>query len=410
VVYNDLWQPQDEANLPFYPVFDVKIQSSNIVDSQGIPIPLFELGVNPYVWNIKGDWKAEKSYAYLTGRNASAGQINNPRNEGFFTGFSPFFQLNNEENWKIADANWTYASSVTQHSPYGAELENKDALNRYSAAQYGYNYTLPMAVASNSKYSQIGFEGFEEVKSGFPKKHFGFASQPTSNTSPPESITISTTQSHTGKSSVRVSNGKPLVLNRSLLAKTRYVPSVGSSCPIEDCVIGPFTYGAYSNNSFCPEIDMFFHHNPTPQEDFTYETNTYQHCYLVTFKTDVQLVGFIDGDLLYSGGGTAIPNSLADSPNIAGLSYSHSLRGKELTSSSNNKIVLCTKTVFRNQCSGIVGQSTYCGRPQPNAHEPRGRGCITVNTEGGRKLLYFKINNGVLTIEENKCYNICPVY
>ena len=149
VEYNDFWRPQRESNLASYPLNT----STGIVE-----YPSFS--TNPYINNIKGDWRAVKSYAYLTGRTNSG----STRNDGFFETFSPFYQLNGT-NWLKDNTNWTYASEVTKYSPFGAELENKDALQRYSAAQYGYNYTLPTAVASNSEYREMGFDGFEDYSS-----------------------------------------------------------------------------------------------------------------------------------------------------------------------------------------------------------------------------------------------------
>jgi hypothetical protein len=185
----------------------------------GLSIYPNQTNVNPFLWNIKGDWRAEKSYAYLTGRNASAGQVNNPRNEGFYNKFNPFYKLDENKKWYYdIKTDWTYASSVSKYSPYGVELENKDALNRHSAAQYGYNYTLPMAVASNSKYEQIGFEGFEE--SDISDKHFGFDI---------DRNAISGNQSHTGRKSIKVLNGEKVKLTNSL--KEPVIETTTSICP-----------------------------------------------------------------------------------------------------------------------------------------------------------------------------------
>jgi hypothetical protein len=241
VAYKDFWIPQIESGLPYYPDFnaglvnnvtqpDGTIVSNNIgpVNQDGTPNYPYNIAVNPFVWNIKGDWKAEKSYAYLTGRNSSGNTINNPRNEGFYTAFSPFYQFING-SWIALTDNWTYASSVTKSSPYGAELENKDALNRHSAAQYGYQYKLPMAVASNSKYQQMGYEGFEENKTGIANnKHFGFNINQND---------ISKTQSHTGKNSIKVSATQQIKLTRALKPKTRnFIPV---DCPVDNGGGGP---------------------------------------------------------------------------------------------------------------------------------------------------------------------------
>lgn len=226
VLYNDYWRPQDEMYLPPYPTY-VPGAPNNAVNVQGDILFPYNVQVNPYVWNIKGDWKAQKSYAYLTGRSKGGGQINNPRHDGFFTTFTPFYQLVNG-GWDVStDPKWKYASSVTQTSPYGAELENKDALDRYSAAQYGYNFNLPMAVASNSMYKQMGFEGFEETQDNTPK-HFAFKT-PAGTPAP-----LNAQHSHTGKRSVKVTQAQPVKLLRKLTA-TPYVPEK-LDCPI---IIGP---------------------------------------------------------------------------------------------------------------------------------------------------------------------------
>jgi hypothetical protein len=41
-------------------------------------------------------------------------------------------------------------------------LENRDALERYSGATFGYHQTLPTSVAANASYQEIGFESFED--------------------------------------------------------------------------------------------------------------------------------------------------------------------------------------------------------------------------------------------------------
>ncbi|MFM2000163.1 MAG: hypothetical protein RL204_2110, partial [Bacteroidota bacterium] len=121
---------------------------------------------NPYVLGILGYWKPSKSYTYLTSRNQ--GDVNNNtnlRDDGFYEGFNPFYYLDNSGHWNIDYSNWTYTSEITEFSPFGMELENRDALGRYSSERFGYNQTFPVAVAANSKYSQMGFEGFEFLES-----------------------------------------------------------------------------------------------------------------------------------------------------------------------------------------------------------------------------------------------------
>ena len=232
VEYEDFWRPQKENNFAPYP-WNVDIEG--IVNA-----PLF--GTNPFITNIKGDWRAVKSYAYLTGRTNNA----SPRNDGFFTSFNPFYEVVSN-TWVKNTNNWTYASEVTKYSPFGAELENKDALQRYSSAQYGYGYTLPTAVASNSQYREIGFDGFEDYNltsnsinnidsnSLYPQldqnshfnPHFSFLTKIDEVSSFRTDIT-----SHTGKYSLKLNPNSSIGLVKEYEGKGKCEPTFN----ISDCI------------------------------------------------------------------------------------------------------------------------------------------------------------------------------
>src|SRR5690606_21202648 len=84
--------------------------------------------------------------------------------DGIYANFSPFWSYNSMTG-KLGASNageWVWANQVTKYTPHGNEVENQDALGRYSAALFGFNYTLPVAVAGNAKYEQLGYESFEE--------------------------------------------------------------------------------------------------------------------------------------------------------------------------------------------------------------------------------------------------------
>lgn len=124
--------------------------------------------INPYVLNVRGNWRSKKSYLHLTDRDkitASAGGYTdiNTRKSGLYNSFSAFWTPPGGSSlWTPNTTNWTWTSEVTKYSPYGFEIENKDALNRYSGAVFGYNHTLAKAVASNARYNEIAFDGFED--------------------------------------------------------------------------------------------------------------------------------------------------------------------------------------------------------------------------------------------------------
>lgn len=62
------------------------------------------------------------------------------------------------------DPNWVVARTVTKYSPWGFELENRDAIGNYTAAMYGYNQQLPTALAQNARQQEIMFDGFEDYR------------------------------------------------------------------------------------------------------------------------------------------------------------------------------------------------------------------------------------------------------
>lgn len=159
-----------------------------------------ELGseINPYANNILGQYRPWKSRAYLTGRekvNMSQDQVN-LRRDGFYREFFPFYRFEGtgqdrkltlpnfdssnpvDVSYQAKHDRWQFASEVSKISPYGLELENKDPLKnaRYSSAMYGFNKKFPTAVASNTEYRELAFDGFEDYDYiEHDDEHFAFA-------------------------------------------------------------------------------------------------------------------------------------------------------------------------------------------------------------------------------------------
>ncbi len=165
---------------------------------------------NPYITGKKGIFRPKKSYAYLTGRTQSDYNRNtNMRKDGTFTAFSPFWRPNSGNDWLVNTANWTFTSEVTLFSPYGFELENMDALKRYTAALYGYNNTIPTAVAGNARYKEMGFTGFEDAGMQCPEsEHFSFPKT--------TDVIFTEDQSHTGRFSIQVPPAKRVSMEKVL--------------------------------------------------------------------------------------------------------------------------------------------------------------------------------------------------
>jgi hypothetical protein len=100
------------------------------------------------------------------GERAESNPLSNTNlaKNGFLSGFSLYWNFNAQSNL-VQDVNntkWVWQNQMTRYNIKGMELESKDAMNIYSAALYGYHRTLPTAIASNSRYDEIAYEGFED--------------------------------------------------------------------------------------------------------------------------------------------------------------------------------------------------------------------------------------------------------
>lgn len=168
---------------------------------------------NPYFRNERGVWRTKSSRTYLSGRKYQ--EKVTPRKDGYFTNFSPMYKTSLAGNWIKDLTNWTFVAEVSRYSPYGFELENMDALDRYSAAQYGYNQTFPMAVGANTEYRQIGYDGFEDYDFNgcSTDAHFNFKDVITSGD-------INNENSHTGRYSLKVGSNAQITLNKILSCET----------------------------------------------------------------------------------------------------------------------------------------------------------------------------------------------
>lgn len=163
---------------------------------------------NPYVLGTRGTFRPLASFVHLSGRSQTFENGNsNIRQDGIFTSFNPFYKLNGGI-WSIDRQNWTYTSSVVEFSPFGQALETIDALSRYSSSTFGYNQTLPTAVAANTRYRQLGFDGFEDYDYiNCSDNHFKIG----------QNAEIVDEDSHTGRKSIKVNSGSSVVFSTEFI-------------------------------------------------------------------------------------------------------------------------------------------------------------------------------------------------
>lgn len=123
---------------------------------------------NPYRLGTAGIWRTEKSYAYQTERKQNP-NIPDPnttkiQEDGTFKEFvlfdwdkQPITYFNQYNNPK-----WTKTNEVTRYNPNGFELENKNAIDIYTSALYGYNNSVQTGITNNAMYFETAFDGFED--------------------------------------------------------------------------------------------------------------------------------------------------------------------------------------------------------------------------------------------------------
>lgn len=121
--------------------------------------------VNPYVENIRGCWRPKADYSYLTSRYNN----NDIKTDGYFTAFKPFYKYGS--GWQSIPGynsgsydNWKKNSETEFINQYGNAVQAKNGLDIPSSTLYGYNHTLPVAIANNARQSQIAFDGFEDYE------------------------------------------------------------------------------------------------------------------------------------------------------------------------------------------------------------------------------------------------------
>jgi hypothetical protein len=183
---------------------------------------------NPYINNTRGIWRTKASYTYLTSREYESTTC---RNNGFYKHFTPFYTKDVYGKFYLNMKDWTFVSEVTKYASVGNEIENKDALDRYSGALFGFNNKLPMAVGANTKYEELVFESFEDYgyNSCATNPHFSF--KEASNFS----ISNIVNKSHSGENALRVGAGQSLKVNKQIQCNDKKFVIVNSSywntCP-----------------------------------------------------------------------------------------------------------------------------------------------------------------------------------
>jgi hypothetical protein len=167
--------------------------------------------MNPYVQGVLGNWLPWRSYVYYGDRKdrdlSSATKLH--KDDGIIDGFENFWLPGTPYLQKSNSEKWVWNSEITQLNRKGVEIENRDALMRYNAGIYGYQETLPVAVANNARVREIAFDGFEDYE--YEDRQCKPFCDPTVRHFKVGNLTYFLTHgiAHTGNSSLKVLNTQP---------------------------------------------------------------------------------------------------------------------------------------------------------------------------------------------------------
>jgi hypothetical protein len=125
--------------------------------------------INPYTRGFLGNFRQQAAYVYQTTRQNLVAQpaqnipgATNIRTSGAYATFNPYWYYA-EGTWNTStDSSWVAAQTTTGFSQKGDMVESMDALGNYGSAEFGYLQSLPVAVATNAKYKEIAYDGFED--------------------------------------------------------------------------------------------------------------------------------------------------------------------------------------------------------------------------------------------------------
>jgi hypothetical protein len=162
--------------IPSNRIVDINIQTyakSSAITSWFDQMIQNEYAINGASLTALGNfWRPFSNYTYKQSTTTSS-KITDATERvferGIYTNFTPYNDpgITGDEYlpFNFADENsnpnWTRISTATKYSPHGSVLEEKDALNLYSAVKYGYKFTQPIMVAKNARYGSIVFLDFE---------------------------------------------------------------------------------------------------------------------------------------------------------------------------------------------------------------------------------------------------------
>lgn len=205
IEYLEKWQVDNDVIRRVKVVFDpVACALKEIEDSSSY----LEKSINPYRKGLLGNFHNYRNMVFYDGRQEYDTTANtNISANGLLKSFKPYWDFTAANNLApdTLNSRWVWNNRPNKINSKGLELETVDALGIYTSAEYGYNKTMPVAIAGNTRYNEMFAEGFEDYGYGesisnagynYRKKHINFPGMSNSYLVNTDSATF---KAHTGK-------------------------------------------------------------------------------------------------------------------------------------------------------------------------------------------------------------------
>jgi len=184
--------------------------------------------INPYSKGLVGNFRPYRTMVfYDTRKEYDTTSSTNLSVNGYLSNFKLYWDFNASSNLipDTTSTQWVWNNKLNKTNSKGLELETVDALGIYTSAQYGYNRTMPVAIANNARYNEMFAEGFEDYGYGesINNTSFNFYNRNINFNGLPNSSIINTDstnfKAHTGKYVLKVNGSSTSSLSIPVFAQ-----------------------------------------------------------------------------------------------------------------------------------------------------------------------------------------------
>lgn len=302
--YKEKWQNDNSVFKKYKFVYDlVTCTNVPVEDCEGV----LSNKMNPYLNGLIGNCRGYQEKVFYGSRAGVSTLPNstNIRKDGYLADFSNYWNFNTASNLVPDNANlkWVWNTRGLKYNVKGQGLEAKDAMNIYTSALYGFDETVTLAAASNSRYNEMFGEGFEDY--GFAqainkntyvnncaKKHIDFTNSINAKVANTDTLNL---KAHSGRRVLQIAANAASVKKIPVITTvmddynfsfpsetTRTLTDVGGN--VESVVTYPATMWqpgyAESNTIFTSGVSCTF--NPVPNDTLLYINGEYSRVHNFT--------------------------------------------------------------------------------------------------------------------------------